>query len=78
MILEFGDDFCTPCEPIAWIWHEGNNPIGHRTTAVVDVVDVHLPEIHTVSLVHQNIYMITILPTALVVMNMLSRATTKW
>ncbi|KIJ97508.1 hypothetical protein K443DRAFT_681456 [Laccaria amethystina LaAM-08-1] len=42
MPLEFGNDFCTPCEPIAWIWHKGgNDPIGHHPIAVVDVVDVH-------------------------------------
>ena len=74
MLLEFGDEFCPPCEPIAWIWHEGNDPIGHRTIAVVDVVDVHLPEIHAISLVHGNIY---ILLTVLVLINMFSRAT-KW
>ena len=74
MLLEFGDDFCLPCEPIAWIWHEGNDPIRCCTIAVVDVVDVHLPEIHAISLVNQNIY---ILLTVLVLMNMLSRAT-KW
>jgi hypothetical protein len=32
-----------PCEPIAWVWHEGNDPIGHGPIAVVDVMDVHLP-----------------------------------
>ena len=48
MLLEFGDNFCTACEPIAGVWHEGNDPIGRRTTAAVDVVDVHLPEIHAI------------------------------
>ena len=42
MTLEFVDDFCTPCEPIAWIWHKGNDRIGHRP---ISVVDVNLPEI---------------------------------
>ena len=50
MSLKFGNDFCTPCEPIAWIWHKGNDPIGHRPIAVVDVVDVDLPEILAISL----------------------------
>ena len=53
MPLKFGNDFCTPCEPIAWIGHKGNNPIGHRPIGVVDVVDVvdvDLSEIHAVSL----------------------------
>ena len=50
MLLEFGNDFCTACEPIAGIWHEGNDPIGRRPIAVVDVVDVDLPEIHAISL----------------------------
>ena len=50
MLLEFGDDFCAPCEPIAGVWHEGNDPIRRRPIAVVDVVDVHLPEIHAISL----------------------------
>ena len=47
MALEFGDGFCTPCEPIAWIWHKGNNRIGRRPIAVVDV---DLPEIHAMSM----------------------------
>ena len=47
---EFSNDFCTPCEPIAWIWHKGNNPIGRRPIDVVDVVDVDLSDIHAVSL----------------------------
>ena len=53
MPLKFGNDFCTPCEAIAWIWHKGNNPIGRRPIGivnVVDVVDVDLSEIHAVSL----------------------------
>ena len=49
MPLEFGNDFCTPCEPIAGIWHKGNDPIGHRPIAVL-VVDVDLPEILAISL----------------------------
>jgi hypothetical protein len=48
--FEFGNDFCTPCEPIARVWHKGNDPIGRRPIAVVDVVDVDLPEIHAISL----------------------------
>ena len=50
MPLEFGDDFCAACEPIARIWHKGNDPIGRRPIAIIDVLDVHLPEIHTISL----------------------------
>jgi hypothetical protein len=50
MPLEFGDDFCMPYEPIARIWHKGNDPIGRRPIAAADVVDVDLPEIHTISL----------------------------
>ena len=50
MPLEFGNDFCTPCEPITWIWHDGNDPIRHRPIAVVDVVDLDLPEILAISL----------------------------
>ena len=41
MTLEFGDGFCTPCEPTARIWHKGHDPIGRRPIAVV--VDVDLP-----------------------------------
>ena len=37
MALEFGDDLCAACEPIARIWHKGNDPIGHRPTAIIDV-----------------------------------------
>ena len=53
MPLKIGNDFCTACEPIAGIWHKGNNPIGRRPIGVVDVVDVvdvDLSEIHAVSL----------------------------
>ena len=50
MLLEFGDHFCAPCEPIAGVWHEGNDSIGRHPIAVVDVVDVYLPEIHSISL----------------------------
>ena len=73
MALEFGDDVCAACEPTAWIWHKGNGPNGRIQ---IDVVDVHLPEIHGISLVHQNIYVITNLLTALAPL-MLS-LTTKW
>ena len=72
MPLEFGDDFCTACEPIAWIWHKGNDSIGRRP---IDVVDAHLPEIRGISLVHQNIYVITNLLTLLAILKVLSRAT---
>jgi hypothetical protein len=77
MPLEFGDDFCPPCEPRAWIWHQGNDPIGCGPIAIIAVVDVDLPEIHAVSLVHWNIHMITILLTVLEVLNVLLLAT-KW
>ena len=52
MALQFGDGFCTPCEPIARIWHKGNNPIGRRPIAVVDV---DLPEIHAISLLSRYV-----------------------
>ena len=44
MPLEFGDDFSPPCEPIAWIWREGNEPIINRSIAM-NVVDVELQKI---------------------------------
>ena len=47
MPLEFGNDFCAACEPIARIWHKGNDPIGRRSFVVVDM---DLPEIHAISL----------------------------
>ena len=37
MALELGDDFCPPCEPIARIWHKGNDPIRRRLIATVDI-----------------------------------------
>ena len=74
MALEFGNDFCAACEPIAWIWHKGNDPIGRRPIAIIDV---HLLEIHTISLIHWNIYMTTMLLTVLAVLNVLLLAT-KW
>jgi hypothetical protein len=43
MPLEFGNDFCTPCEPIARIWHKGNDPIERGPIAVI-VVDVDLQQ----------------------------------
>ena len=63
MPLEFGDDFCLPSEPSAWIWHKGDDPVGFGLIAIFAVVDVDLPEIHVISLVHRNIYMITLLLT---------------
>ena len=76
MPLEFGDDFCAACETIAGIWLEGKDDIRCHLIARIAVVDVHLPDIHAISLVHLNIYG-SILLTVLVVTNMLSRAT-KW
>ena len=40
---KFGNDFCTSGEPIARIWHKGNDPIGRRPIAII-VVDVDLQE----------------------------------
>ena len=37
MPLEFGDYLCAAREPIAWIWHDGNDPIGRRPIAIIDV-----------------------------------------
>ena len=54
MPLEFGNDCFPPCESIAWVWHERDDPIGHRLIAVVGVVDVHLPYYQLGSLVHQH------------------------
>jgi hypothetical protein len=59
MPLEFGNDFCPPCEPIACVWCQGDDPIGHCPIAILDVVEVHLPEIHTISSVRSYIDMIT-------------------
>ena len=50
MLLESGNDFCAPCEPIAGVWHERNDPIGRHPIAIVDVVDVYLPAIQSVNL----------------------------
>ena len=77
MALEFGYDLCAAYEPIARIWYKGNDTIKCRPIAIIDV---HLPEIHAISLVHRNIYVITILLTELAVMsmNVLSRATKWW
>ena len=47
MPLEFRDNFYPPYEPIARIWRNGNDPIGHHPIAVVDV---DLPEIHDIGL----------------------------
>ena len=68
MVLKFGNDFCTACEPIARIWHKGNDPIGRRT---ILFVDVYLPEIHAISLIHQNLSTIIILLTVVPVYNLL-------
>ena len=53
MLLEFRDDFCAPCEPIAGVWHEGNDSIGRHPIAVIDVVDVYLREIHLINFAGQ-------------------------
>ena len=37
MPLELADDLCAACEPVAWIWHKRNDPIGHRPAAIIDV-----------------------------------------
>ena len=49
MLPKFGDDFCTAREPIARIWHKGNDTIGRRPISVV-VVDLYQPDIHAISL----------------------------
>ena len=67
MPLEFSDDFCTACESIAWIWHEGNDSIRCHPIAIIAVLDVDLLEIHAISLVHWNIYTITLSRTVLAV-----------
>ena len=73
MLLKFGNDFCTACEPIARVWYKGNDPIRHRPIAMI--VNLHLPEIHALSLVHRSIYMTTIQLTVLAVLNVLLLAT---
>jgi hypothetical protein len=77
MSLECGDDFCPPCEPIAWVWREGDEPIRHCSIAVVDIVDVHLPEVHTFSSVHSYVDMTAFPLTVLAELNVLLLAT-KW
>ena len=77
MPLQFGNNFCPACEPIAWVWHEGDDPVGRRPIAVVNVVDVNLPHVHPISLVHWYIDTITILLTVLALLNVLLLAT-KW
>ena len=77
MPLEFGNHFGPACEPIAWVWREGDHPIERRPIAVVDVVDVHLPHVHSISLVHWYIDTITVLLTVLALLNVLWLAT-KW
>ena len=77
MAPEFGNNFCPACEPIAWVWREGDDPVGRRPIAVVNVVDVNLPEIRTISFAHWYIDMIIILLTVLALLNVLLLAT-KW
>ena len=40
MPLELSNDFRAACEPIARIWHKGNDPIGHRPIAIIVVDDL--------------------------------------
>ena len=61
MALEFGNDFCTPCEPSARIWHKGNDPIGRRAIAII-VVDIDLLQIQCHQLARQ-IPLVNIQPT---------------
>ena len=42
MVLEFGNDFCTPCEPSTRVWHMANGP--RRPIAII-VVEVDLQHI---------------------------------
>ena len=77
MPLQFGNNFCPACEPIAWVWREGDDPIERRPIALVDVVDVHLPEVRTISSIHRYTNTITILLTVLALLNVLLLAT-KW
>ena len=69
MLPQFGDDFYAACEPIARIWHKGNEPIGRCPIAVIDV---HLPEIHAISFLLRNIEIVL---TVLAVLNVLLLAT---
>ena len=48
MPLELGDGVCAACEPVARIWHKGNDPVGRHPIAIT-VVDVKLQEIATPS-----------------------------
>ena len=77
MALEFGNNFCPACEPIARVRREGDDPIERRPIAVVGVVDVHLREIRTISFVHWYMDTTTILLTVLALLNVLLLAT-KW
>jgi hypothetical protein len=52
MALEFGNDFCTPREPSARIWHKGKDPVGHCPIAII-VVDVDLQQIQRYQLVRR-------------------------
>ena len=58
MLPQFGDDFCASCKPIARIWHKGNDPIGRRPIAIIDV---HLTEIHAINLVHRKLSFYSVL-----------------
>ena len=60
MALEFGNDFPLACEPIAWVWREGDDPVRSHPIAVVNVVDVNLLEILTISFAHWYIDTTTI------------------
>ena len=75
MPLEFGNNFCPACKPIAWVWCEGDDSIERRPIAVVDV---HLPHVHSISFVHWYIDTITILLTVLALLNVLLLATKWW
>ena len=78
MALEFGNDFHPACEPIAWVWREGDDSIKHRPIAIVDFVDVYLLHVHSISFVHWYNDMITILLTMLALLNVLLLATKWW
>ena len=77
MSLEFHNNFRPACEPSAWVWCEGDDPVRRSPFAVVGIVDVHLWEIRTISFVHWYIDMTTILLTMLALLNVLLLAT-KW
>ena len=74
MALEFGNDFCTPSESSARVWHEGNDPFRCRPVVIIVVDDLQQIQSHQLA---RRLPLVNIPLTVWDSMNVLLLAT-KW